>query len=56
MNPITDGWEKEKPAKVKQAEKPAPVETPKPTKADNWKRTNVKTREEWLDHLKTLKE
>ena len=56
MNPILDGWEKEKPAKKKRTEKPAPDPTPEPAHKAPVGETNVKTRAQWLDHLKKIQE
>lgn len=55
MNPILDGWEKEKPAKKKRVEKPepepakeAPPVDPNWVRAMNWKQSNVyPTLKEW---------
>lgn len=63
MNPILDGWEKEKPAKKKRVEKlepepakEAPPVDPNWVKAQNWKQSNVMTRAQWEAHLKKIAE
>lgn len=56
MNPITDGWEKEKPAKKKRAERPAPEPMPDPVRKAPLGECNVMTRKEWEAHLKKIAE
>lgn len=63
MNPILDGWEKEKPAKKKRVDvwierantKPV-IPTPAPEISPNADQTNVMTREQWEAHLKKIAE